>query len=95
LRVHQRPQTDPAMQHIPDILAIHEGFGHNRAYSAPQVLVEEIVIVLLQESFPVPIWDLPTSRLVVLIRPASSKSVSGPLDEALKGARITSALPTV
>jgi hypothetical protein len=34
------------MQHISDILAIHERFGRNRAYFAPQVLVEEIVIVL-------------------------------------------------
>jgi hypothetical protein len=85
LRVHQRPRTDPAMHHIPDILAIHEEFGHNRALFRATSPGQEIVIVLLQESFPVPIWDLPTSRLVVLIRPTSSKSVSGPLSRCGQG----------
>jgi hypothetical protein len=43
------------MQNILDILAIHEGFGHNPSLFSARSFVEEIFIVLLQGRFPAPI----------------------------------------
>jgi hypothetical protein len=54
----KRCEPNRAMQNIPDIWAIHAGFGINRSLfrtRSPHRGVEEFVIVLLQGCFPVPI----------------------------------------